>query len=286
MPRLILRDPAAALPAAAPERPRDTPAASSAATVDASGTRHRRPAATTRAPGTLDLASVLFSQGFGTRRECAARVRAGTVRIAGRACTDPDESVATAGLVFNVDGRDWPHHERALLMLHKPAGYECSIRPRHHPGVLALLPPPLRQRGVQPVGRLDADTTGLLLLTDDGTLLHRLTSPRHHVPKVYEVGTRHPVTPAQLQSLREGVVLDDDPRPARAAATEATGERALRLTLTEGRYHQVKRMLAAVGNRVETLHRSAVGALRLPADLAPGQWRWVAPGELEPPASP
>ena len=246
----------------------------------------RRTAAAARDRGMLDLAGVLFSQGFGTRRECAARVLSGTVRIGGRVCTDPDEPVATDGLVFSVDGRDWAFHARALLMLHKPAGHECSMRPRHHPGVLSLLPLPLRLRGVQPVGRLDADTTGLLLLTDDGALLHRLTSPRHAVPKVYEVGTRHPVTAAQLQALCAGVVLDDDPRPARATAAEATGERALRLTITEGRYHQVKRMLGAVGNRVETLHRSAVGALRLPADLAPGQWRWVAPEELEPPASP
>jgi 16S rRNA pseudouridine516 synthase len=241
----------------------------------------RRPPYASRAPGTLGLAAVLFSQGFGTRRECAARVQAGTVRIDGRICTDPDEPVATDDLVFSVDGREWAFHARALVLLHKPAGYECSMRPRHHPGVLSLLPLPLRQRGVQPVGRLDADTTGLLLLTDDGALLHRLTSPRHEVPKVYEVGTRHPVTPPQVEALRAGVVLDDDPRPARATAAEATGDCALRLTITEGRYHQVKRMLAAVGNRVETLHRSTVGTLALPPDLGPGQWRWVQAGDLE-----
>jgi 16S rRNA pseudouridine516 synthase len=149
------------------------------------------------------------------------------------------------------------------------------MKPRHHPSVLSLLPLPLRVRGLQPVGRLDEDTTGLLLLTDDGTLIHRLTSPRHHVPKVYEVGCRHAVSDAQLQALREGVVLDDDPQPVRAVAAEHTGERSLRLTLTEGRYHQVKRMLAAVGNRVDQLHRSAIGGLLLPADLPPGQWRWV-----------
>lgn len=245
----------------------------------------RRPPPAGRDPVTLGLAAVLFSQGFGTRRECVARVQAGTVRIDGRVCADPDEPVSTDGLVFSVDGRDWAYHARALVLLHKPAGYECSLRPRHHPGVLSLLPLPLRQRGVQPVGRLDADTTGLLLLTDDGALLHRLTSPRHEVPKVYEVSTRHPVTPQQLEALRAGVVLDDDPRPARARTAEATGERTLRLTITEGRYHQVKRMLAAVGNRVEALHRSAVGALALAPDLGPGQWRWVQPGDLERPPS-
>jgi 16S rRNA pseudouridine516 synthase len=95
------------------------------------------------------------------------------------------------------------------------------------------------------------------------------------VPKVYEVGRRHAVDDEQLRRLRAGVVLDDDPRPVRAAAVERSAETALRLTLTEGKYHQVKRMLAAVGNRVETLHRSSFGALSLPADLAPGQWRWI-----------
>ena len=156
-------------------------------------------------------------------------------------------------------GNAVPYYYRALVLLHKPAGTECSQKPRHHPSVLTLLPAPLRTRGVQPVGRLDEDTTGLLLLTDDGALIHRLTSPKHHVPKVYEVGTKHPVDAGQVERLRGGVVLDDDPAPVRAAACEATGERSLRLVLTEGKYHQVKRMVAAVGNRVETLHRSAFG---------------------------
>jgi 16S rRNA pseudouridine516 synthase len=145
--------------------------------------------------------------------------------------------------------------------------------------VLSLLPPPLRTRGVQPVGRLDADTSGLLLLTDDGALAHRLIHPRRHVPKVYEVSLKHPLTPEAVERLLAGVVLRDDPAPTRAAACEATSERSLRLTLTEGRYHQVKRMVAAIGNRVEALHRSGFGALRLPANLAPGQWRWVERAE-------
>lgn len=222
------------------------------------------------------LAQVLFGQGFGSRRECAALVAAGAVRLGSRVLVDPNEDLATDGLVLSVAGEDWPFHERALVMLHKPAGYECSARPGRWPSVLSLLPPPLRRRGVQPVGRLDADTTGLLLLTDDGALLHRLTSPKHHVAKVYEVTTRHPVDDALLQRLREGVVLHDDPQPVRAAAVERRGERALSMTLTEGRYHQVKRMVAAAGNRVEALHRSAFGPWTLPDDLGPGRWCWLA----------
>jgi len=223
----------------------------------------------------MRIDQILYSQGFGSRRECAALLAGGEVQVTQQVVTDPAADFDPAGLTFQVSGTPWPFHAKALLVLHKPAGFECSRQPQHHRSVMSLLPLPLRRRGVQPVGRLDEDTTGLLLLTDDGALLHRLTSPRHHVAKVYEVTTRHPVDAAQLGALRAGVLLRDDPTPARAEACETTGERSLRLTLTEGRYHQVKRMLAAVGNRVDALHRSAFGPLQLPADLAPGQWRWA-----------
>ena len=227
----------------------------------------------------MQVARLLFSQGFGSRRECEGLCLAGRVRIGDRVVDDPFEETATTEL--EVDGTCWAVHPKAVVMLHKPAGYECSRQPRHHPGVLSLLPAPLRRRGLQPVGRLDADTTGLLLLTDDGALIHRLTSPRHHVPKTYEVQTRHAVDDALVAALREGVMLADDPLPVRAVAAEATGSHALRLVLTEGRYHQVKRMVAAAGNRVEALHRSGFGAMTL-QDLQPGQWRWVDAAELAP----
>ena len=217
---------------------------------------------------------ILFSQGFGTRRECDALLRAGLVTHEG-AAVDADGEVDAADLWFEVRGERWPCRARALVVLHKPAGYECSRKPKHHPSVMNLLPPPLRLRDVQPVGRLDADTTGLLLLTDDGALIHRLTSPRKHVPKVYEIGTTDPVTPAQVDALLHGVILHDDPQPVRAAACEQTGEQALRMTLLEGKYHQVKRMVAAAGNTVLRLHRSRYGRLDLPGDLAPGAWRWL-----------
>jgi len=228
----------------------------------------------------MRIANILFSQGFGSRRECSGLVFNGLVSVHGRTVEDLDEEFDTTDLSFEVQGRRWAFQTKALVMLHKPGGYECSAKPRHHPSVLSLLPLPLRSRGVQSVGRLDEDTTGLLLFTDDGTLIHRLTSPKHHVPKVYEVTCKHPVSQAQIERLTSGVVLDDEPTPAVAKAAEITGEFSLRLTLTEGRYHQVKRMLAAVGNRVEALHRSRFGPWVLPADLAPGQWRWVDAGDL------
>ena len=218
---------------------------------------------------------ILFSQGFGTRRECDALLYAGLVSLGGHPIDDPMEDVDTDGLVFEVRGQPWPYRNKALVVLNKPAGYECSQKPKHHPSVMNLLPPPLRLRQVQPVGRLDEDTTGLLLLTDDGSLIYRLTSPKKHVPKVYEIETTDPVTEAQAAELMHGVVLHDDPMPVRAAACEITGERALRMTLLEGKYHQVKRMVAAAGNTVSRLHRSRYGELVLPPDLAPGQWRWL-----------
>ncbi len=190
------------------------------------------------------------------------------------------------GLRFTVQGATWEYHEKAYLMLHKPAGHECSQKPSTYPSIYTLLPAPVRQRGggaaagVQAVGRLEHDTTGLLLLSDDGKFIHRMSSPRHHVPKVYEVTTKHAVDDRQIQRLLAGVVLDDDPKPVRAAACEKTGELQLSLTLTEGKYHQVKRMIAAVGNRVEGLHRSRIGGLALPADLTPGQWRWLTAQQL------
>jgi 16S rRNA pseudouridine516 synthase len=224
------------------------------------------------------LAQILYSQGFGSRRECMGRILDEQVSIGGQVIDDPDAVFDTEGLVFEVQGRAWPFHAKALIVLNKPPNTECSTKPKHHPGVLSLLPLPLRVRGLQPVGRLDADTTGLLLLTDDGTLIHRLTSPKHHVPKVYEAILKHPLDERQLQALREGVVLDDDPEPVRATAAEAAGEHHLRLTLTEGKYHQVKRMVAAAGNRVEALHRSRFGNLALPPDLPPGGWAWLDAG--------
>ena len=233
------------------------------------------------------LEDILYSQGFGTRRVCAGLIQQGHVAVAGVTERDAGALYAPEGLVFSVQGTEWVYQAQAYVMLHKPAGTECSQKPSAWPSIYTLLPAPLRQRpqkgavqGVQAVGRLDQDTTGLLLLTDDGAFIHRMSSPKKHVPKVYEVTTKHPVTVSMVERLLAGVVLEDDPRPVRAAACVQSGECSLSLTLTEGKYHQVKRMLAAVGNRVEGLHRSRIGGLALPADLAPGQWRWLRPEDL------
>ncbi len=242
----------------------------------------------------MQLQEILYSQGFGTRRVCAGLIQQGLVQIYEENQAVPPVEHANAaieviadGLRFRVQGVDWSYHEKAYLMLHKPAATECSQKPSTYPSIYTLLPSPLRMRpqkgavqGVQAVGRLDQDTTGLLLLTDDGKFIHRMSSPRHHVAKVYEVTLKHPLDEVQVNKLLAGVVLEDGPKPVAAAACEAVSSHHLRLTLTQGKYHQVKRMVAAVGNRVEALHRSQIGGLRLPADLAPGQWRWLGPQDL------
>jgi len=229
----------------------------------------------------MNLESILFSQGFGSRRQCRAMIADARVAVAGTVCTDPLASFDTTDLTFSVDGESWPFHERAYLALNKPVGYECSRDPQHHLSVFHLLPPPFATRGVQCVGRLDQDTTGLLLLSDDGQFVHALTSPKRKVPKVYLATTRHALDDAQLDALKSGVLLHGEREPIAAVAARARGEHALELTVLEGKYHQVKRMVAAAGNRVEALHRERIGGLTLPPNLAPGAWQWLGPQDLE-----
>lgn len=234
----------------------------------------------------MKLEQILFSQGFGSRKLCRQLIAQGEVDVAGKVCDDDGAEFDVAAIdgrcfEFAVCGERWQFHASAYLMLHKPAGYECSQKPKSHRSVYSLLPAPLRARDVQAVGRLDQDTTGLLLFSDDGQYIHRMTSPKHEVPKIYEVATSEAVTPQQVERLMAGVVLDDSPEPVRALACAIAAPNALRLTLTSGKYHQVKRMLAAVGNHVENLHRSQIGQLMLPTDLAPGEWRWLTGEEFE-----
>jgi 16S rRNA pseudouridine516 synthase len=228
----------------------------------------------------MNLESVLFTQGFGSRRQCRTLIADGHVTIDGALHADPDADVSTETLTFSVDGIAWPYREHAYLLLNKPAGYECSREPQHHLSVFNLLPPQFAERGVQCVGRLDQDTTGLLLLSDDGKFVHAFTSPKRKVPKVYLATTRHPLDEAQLGALREGVLLHGEPKPIAAVTANARGEHALELTVLEGKYHQVKRMVAAAGNRVEALHRERIGGLGLPATLAVGAWQWLDEADL------
>ncbi|MBW8371578.1 MAG: 16S rRNA pseudouridine(516) synthase [Thiobacillus sp.] len=229
----------------------------------------------------MKLYRVLQSQGFGSRKGSMARIRAGEVAVNGVVCDDPESEVDPARLELTIDGVTWPFREKTYVLMHKPAGYECSHHPRHHPSVFSLLPPPLLQRGVQCVGRLDQDTTGLLLFSDDGQFIHRMISPKKGVAKVYRAVCADPVSEAMLDALRSGVQLNDEPSPIAALACDRLDERTLRLTLAEGKYHQVKRMIGATGNRVEVLHRESIGCYVLPVALRPGDWRWLETEDLK-----
>jgi 16S rRNA pseudouridine516 synthase len=229
----------------------------------------------------IELERLLQSQGFGSRAECRALIARGRVTVDGSFCDDPSACFSPEGLSFTVDGVLWPYRRLAYLALNKPAGYECSHRPGQHASIYILLPSPLVKRGVQAVGRLDQDATGLLLFTDDGAFIHAYTSPRKLVPKVYEVVTRHLVDDAQVAALLGGLELHRETKPVAAVACCRLSERRLRLTLTLGKYHLVKRMVAAAGNRVESLHRLAIGGFILPPALAPGAWMWLAESDLD-----
>lgn len=223
----------------------------------------------------MHIERILHSQGFGSRKACRVMVRHGEVTVNGADCDDPFADFDTAGLDFTVRGEPWQYREKAYLMLHKPAHYECSQKAQHHPSIYSLLPPPLRERGVQCIGRLDEDTTGLILLSDDGQFIHRMSSPKWKVPKVYAVTAKHAVDDRQIGMLLEGVQLADEPAPIAALACERVSDNVIHMTLAEGKYHQVKRMVATIGNRVEALQRIRIGELDLPDDLPAGQWRWL-----------
>ncbi|MEO0416213.1 MAG: 16S rRNA pseudouridine(516) synthase, partial [Verrucomicrobiota bacterium] len=184
----------------------------------------------------------------------------------------------TDGLSFVVFGEAWEYREKVYLALHKPEGFECSHAPEYHESTLALLPDVLCERGVKMAGRLDVDTTGLMILSDDGPFIHRITSPKHRVPKVYQAEVRHPLKDEDIESLLSGVSLHGEPKPVVAAAVEKRGERELDITIESGSYHQVRRMIAAISNRVECLHRKQIGGLKL--DLEEGEWRYLDDSDL------
>ncbi|WP_312050014.1 pseudouridine synthase [Acinetobacter courvalinii] len=221
------------------------------------------------------LEKILQSQGFGSRKYCQQLIKNGSVQIDQQMCDNPKQNINTDQLLFQVFGEEYQYREHVYLVLNKPQGYECSHQATHHKSVFSLFPEILLHRGIQCVGRLDQDTTGLLLLTDDGQYLQALTHPRKHVPKVYHVTTADPITPEQIQGLQQGVELRNEKGIFAATDVKLFSEHQLSMTIHQGVYHQVKRMLAAVGNKVEALHRHQVGLLELP-ELPEGEWMYLS----------
>jgi 16S rRNA pseudouridine516 synthase len=224
----------------------------------------------------LTLAKILQSQGIGTRRACEALILRGEVKMAGEICTDPLAQFAPVGFEFEYQNQTWAYQKFVYLALHKPVGYECSHTPQHHPSVFSLLPTHFRARGVQAVGRLDFDTSGLLLLSDDGQFIHSLASPKKLIGKTYLISTAENISAAMCAHLLAGVQLHGEAQPVRALACTKIADKVLQIEIAEGKYHQVKRMLAAVGNHVLALHRTAVGGYQLPENLVVGTWCEIA----------
>ena len=229
----------------------------------------------------LSLDRILQSQGFGTRKYCRALIEDGDVSIGGEVQDNYKATIETDGLVLEVFGEEWVYREHLYIALYKPSDYECSRKPSHHPGVLTLLPEQFTWREVQPVGRLDHDTTGMLLMSDDGPFIHAQSSPKRHVPKVYLATTAEPVTDELVAQMLAGVQLHDEPAPLAAVTCIKRGENQLEIVLEQGKYHQVKRMLAAAGNHCSALHRSAIGQLQLDSlGLQEGEWCYLSPEQL------
>ena len=228
----------------------------------------------------MKLVKLIANLGYGSRKQVALMFREGRITDAGGEVLYADDLVAHGDV--RVDGEPLDPPQGMLLLLHKPVGYTCSTK---DPGrvVYDLLPPRFRLRNpiLSTVGRLDRDTSGLLLMTDDGALLHRITSPKAMLPKIYEAVLAQDLRGDEAAIFASGtLMLESEKTPLAPAGLEVLEPRRASITLVEGRYHQIRRMFAAVGNHVESLHRHRLGGLDLDG-LAPGEWRLL--GDADPP---
>lgn len=229
----------------------------------------------------MKLVKLIANLGYGSRKQVAMMFREGRITDEQGEVLYADDKVEHARIRIDDEPLDPPHG--LLLMLHKPAGYTCSTK---DPGqvIYELVPPRFLVRSpvLSTVGRLDRDTTGLLLMTDDGGLLHRIVHPKSNIAKIYEATLARDLRGDEAAIFASGkLMLESEREPLAPAAMEVLGPRQARLTLTEGRYHQARRMFAAVGNHVESLHRSRVGGLTLD-DLPVGQWRVLGEADIKP----
>lgn len=239
-----------------------------------------------KGPPQLRLDRLLANMGYGSRKNIQGLARDGEVVLDGAELRRADQRIAVTPDLparMTVEGRPLDPPPGMALMLHKPLGVTCSHK-EAGPLVYQLLPARWRRREpvISTVGRLDKETSGLLLMTDDGALLHRIISPRSHIAKRYRATLDRPLTGAEGEVFASGtLMLDNDDKPLLPATFEAISPTEALLTITEGRYHQVRRMFAAVGNHVTALHRDRVGGLELPADLEPGAYRLMTPADID-----
>jgi len=231
------------------------------------------------------LDRLLANLGYGSRSEVQHLARIGAVILDGAAVRDASAKIAVTSDLpgrLSIDGEPLDPLPGMALMVHKPLGVTCSHK-EAGPLVYNLLPDRWRRRepALSTVGRLDKETSGLLLLTDDGALLHRIISPKKHVAKHYVATLARPLGGDEAALFAAGtLMLEGESKPLAPAVMETLSPTLARVIVTEGRYHQVRRMFAAVGNHVEALHRMRIGGLTLPADLGPGAYRQMSPADI------
>lgn len=222
---------------------------------------------------------IIASQGLYSRSDVKYLVNRKRVAIDGEVVRSSSQKADPEKNVITIDGKPLTVKKQIYLMLHKPKGYVSATEDKEHQTVLALVPPEWKGRDLFPAGRLDKDTTGLMIITDDGVLAHNILSPRKHVQKVYGVELDIPVTEEMQKGFSAGVELNDG--ICKEAELVITGEKTAEVTLKEGRYHQIKRMFGCYGAKVVKLHRIAMGDLYLPDDLAEGDCRELTEEELK-----
>lgn len=222
---------------------------------------------------------IIASQGLYSRSDVKYLVNRKRVSVDGKVVTSASQKADVEKSEILLDGKPFVVKKQLYLMLHKPKGYVSATEDKEHQTVLALVPPEWKGRDLFPAGRLDKDTTGLMILTDDGKLAHNILSPKKHVQKVYRVTLDVPVTEEMQQGFADGVALNDG--MCKAAKLVITGEMTAEVTLQEGRYHQIKRMFGCYGAKVVELHRLAMGNLFLPVDLPEGECRELTEMELQ-----
>jgi len=224
----------------------------------------------------MRLDRFLSNSGVGTRKEVKKLIREGRVTVNGVVVTSPSFKVGELDAV-EVEGRKITKPEKVYILFYKPAGYVTSTEDPHSETIMKFLPP---LKGLFPVGRLDKDAEGLLLVTTDGEFAHRVISPKRGVEKEYLVEVEGEITEEKLERLREGVLLKDG-FLAKAKTVSWENKKSLRIVVTEGKYHQVKRMMAAVGLRTIKLKRIRIGGLVLPQDMSPGEFRFLSEEEVK-----
>ncbi len=227
----------------------------------------------------MRLDRLITAAGGLSRSQAGKAIRAGRVTVNGSVAVRPEQKVDEELDRIELDGRLLQYHAGHYYLLDKPIGVITAARDPRQPTVLDLFPPEVRRQGIFPVGRLDKDTSGLLLLTDDGDFAHRVISPKSGIWKVYEAAVDGELTEGDVRLFNGGIRLGDGTQCLPAGLQLLSPDRCL-VAVQEGKYHQVRRMLAAVGKPVLTLRRLSVGGLSLPADSKPGTWRELDEDEL------